>query len=316
LGEILNANPDGILVFRDELTGWLRSLDKDGRETDRAFYLEAWNGSGSYDYDRIGRGNVYIEAACVSILGGIQPGPLSQYVRSAEHGGQGADGLLQRFQLMVYPDDTSDWQDIDRWPNTTAKNEAYEVFKRLAYFDPLRFGATQPDEDMTIPYFRFSPEAQALFSQWRAILEREKLRQGEPEMIEAHLSKYRSLIPSMALLCHLADGGTGPIDEMAMIRASAWSDYLESHARRVFADALVPDVVPATALAHRILAGDLGNVFTLRDIYHRHWQSLDRPSTEKAIEYLEDLDWLLIETRKTGGRPSVICKVNPKLKQV
>jgi hypothetical protein len=65
---------------------------------------------------------------------------------------------------MVYPDDTGDWQDIDRWPNTTAKNEAYEVFKRLAYFDPLRFGATQPDEDTTIPYFRFSPEAQALFS--------------------------------------------------------------------------------------------------------------------------------------------------------
>jgi putative DNA primase/helicase len=310
LGEILNANPDGILVFRDELTGWLRSLDKDGRETDRAFYLEAWNGSGSYDYDRIGRGNVYIEAACVSILGGIQPGPLSQYVRSAEHGGQGADRLLQRFQLMVYPDDTSDWQDIDRWPNTTAKNEAYEVFKRLALLDPLSCGAAV-DEENGIPFFRFSLDAQALFSQWRTQLERVKLRSGEPEIIEAHLSKYRSLIPSMALLCHLADGGTGPVDEMAMIRASAWSDYLESHARRVFADALAPDVVPATTLAYRVLAGELGNVFTPKDVYRNHWQSLDRLSTEKAIEYLEDLDWLLIETRKTGGRPSVICKVNP-----
>lgn len=313
LGEILNANPDGILVFRDELTGWLRSLDKDGRETDRAFYLEAWNGSGSYDYDRIGRGNVYIEAACVSILGGIQPGPLSQYVRSAEHGGQGADGLLQRFQLMVYPDDAGEWRDIDRWPNTNAKNKAYEVFKRLAHLDPLSCGALA-DEESSIPFFRFSPEAQQTFIEWRTQLERGKLRNGEPEIIEAHLSKYRSLIPSLALLCHLADGGAGPVDEMAMIRAASWSDYLESHARRVFADALAPDVAPAIALAKRILAGDLSTGFTPKDIYRRHWQHLDKPSTEKAIEYLEDLDWLLVETRKTGGRPSMICRINPKLR--
>jgi hypothetical protein len=118
----------------------------------------------------------------------------------------------------------------------------------------------------------------------------------------------------MALLCHLADGGTGPVDEMAMIRASAWSDYLESHARRVFADALAPDVVPATALAHRILAGNLNDRFAPRDVYRMCWQYLDRQSTEKAIEYLEDLDWLVVETRKTGGRPSVICKANPKLR--
>ena len=56
LGELLNENPSGLLLHRDELCGWLRSLDKQGREGDREFYLEAWNGTGSYTYDRIGRG--------------------------------------------------------------------------------------------------------------------------------------------------------------------------------------------------------------------------------------------------------------------
>jgi len=52
LGVILNQNPRGILLFRDELTGWLRTLDREGHENDRAFYLEAWNGNGPYTYDR------------------------------------------------------------------------------------------------------------------------------------------------------------------------------------------------------------------------------------------------------------------------
>ena len=46
LGELLRDNPWGLLEFRDELTGWLRCLDKPGHEGDRAFYLESWNGVG------------------------------------------------------------------------------------------------------------------------------------------------------------------------------------------------------------------------------------------------------------------------------
>ena len=53
IGELLAVNPRGILVFRDELTGWLSSLDKEGREGTRAFFLEAWSGTGSFVYDRI-----------------------------------------------------------------------------------------------------------------------------------------------------------------------------------------------------------------------------------------------------------------------
>ncbi|MGI9076842.1 MAG: DUF3987 domain-containing protein [Gemmatimonadaceae bacterium] len=57
LGEILKDNSRGVLVFRDEFSGFLKSLDKEGHESARAFYLEAWNGTGSFTYDRIGRGN-------------------------------------------------------------------------------------------------------------------------------------------------------------------------------------------------------------------------------------------------------------------
>jgi len=41
LGELLQQNPRGMLLKRDELTGPLRSWQKPGREGEREFYLEA-----------------------------------------------------------------------------------------------------------------------------------------------------------------------------------------------------------------------------------------------------------------------------------
>jgi 5S rRNA maturation endonuclease (ribonuclease M5) len=128
LGEILNANPRGLLVFRDELTGLLKSLDKEGREADKGFYLEAWNGTGRFTYDRIGRGTIDIDAACVSLLGGIQPGPFSAYIARVARGGGDDDGLMQRFQLTVWPDVSATWSNQDRAPDATARNAAWDVY--------------------------------------------------------------------------------------------------------------------------------------------------------------------------------------------
>ena len=128
LGVLLAENPTGLLLFRDELVGFLRGLDREGHESDRAIYLEMWNGTGSFTSDRIQRGTVRTPAI-LSILGGIQPDLLTAYVREAVRGGQGADGLLQRIQLFVWPDISSEWRHVDRWPDAEAKNKVFDVFK-------------------------------------------------------------------------------------------------------------------------------------------------------------------------------------------
>src|SRR5215208_1689563 len=170
ISEILLENPMGILNHRDELSGWLYNLEKQGREGDRAFYLESWNGTGSFDVDRIGRGSLHIPALCLSILGGIQPGPLSTYVYQATRGEKGDDGLLQRFQVLVWPDSPASWRNVDRWPDTEAKNRAYEVFRRLDTLDPEDF-VDGGEDDEGIPSVRFTDDAQEVFDRWRAELE-------------------------------------------------------------------------------------------------------------------------------------------------
>jgi integrase len=80
LVELLKDNPRGLLMYRDELFGWLRNLDKIGREGDRTFFLESWNGNGDYTQDRIGRGTIRVKGVCISIFGTIQPGRLNSYI--------------------------------------------------------------------------------------------------------------------------------------------------------------------------------------------------------------------------------------------
>jgi len=309
LGELLSDNPNGLLVFRDELVGWLRNLDKQGHEGARSFFLEAWDGKSGFTYDRIGRGTVRMESACVSVLGGIQPGPLAQYVRDADKAGAGADGLLQRFQLLVYPDEPGTWRDVDRWPNSEARNNTFRHFWHLASMAPEEIHA---DMSGDIPFIRFSDEAQEIFTEWRTQLETVKLRADEPEIIESHLSKYRSLVPSLALICHLTDGGIGPVTDVAMLQAAAWADYLEAHARRIYS-IVMNDNAALCELARRIQSGTVVDGFKPKNIYRNHWKHLDKDSTQRAIEGLEALGWLLVDEVQTGGRPTTRCFINPKV---
>ena len=74
LGEILADNPNGVLAHRDELVALLRTLDREDNAAARGFFLTAWSGTSGYTFDRIVRGRKHIPAACLSIVGGTQPG--------------------------------------------------------------------------------------------------------------------------------------------------------------------------------------------------------------------------------------------------
>jgi putative DNA primase/helicase len=117
LGEILAQNPNGVLAHRDELVSLLKTLDREEFAAARGFFLTAWNGTASYKFDRITRGNTHIEAACLSLLGSTQPGRVAEYTRRAIAGGAADDGLIQRFGLLVWPDQNPESRDIDRYPD-------------------------------------------------------------------------------------------------------------------------------------------------------------------------------------------------------
>lgn len=318
LGELHRQNPNGLLVHRDELVSLLRSLDREDQAEARGFYLTGWNGDSGYTFDRIGRGlHLHIPAVCLSMLGSAQPGRIAEYVRHAVRGGAGDDGLIQRFGLLVWPDSGGEWRNVDRWPDSDAKRTAYKVFEHLDRLEPDAVGA-QRDEGIDgepdgLPYLRFDADALALFVEWRTDLEA-RLRSGDlhPAM-ESHLAKYRKLVPGLALILHLADGGTGPVSHAATLQALAWSELLESHAARAYASVSAPDVAAAKAILARIRKGDLPATFAGWQVWRPGWALLsDRQQVNDALALLVDLGWLAASRTDTGGRPGTAYTVNPR----
>jgi len=326
LHQTMSENAAGILVIRDELTGWWSQLDRAGREGERAFCLQAWNGDTGHTIDRIGRGTIHVEACCMSMLGGIQPGRLRSYLVDALEDGPSNDGLIQRFQLLVWPDTTADWIYVDRAPDAAAEHQAARVFRTLVGLDaenPLRF--------------RFAPDAQELFIEWLSDLE-SRIRGNElhPALI-SHLTKYRKLMPALALLFELADraaeegfvgfvgslpGEIQKIEEVSLKharQAAAYCEYLESHARRVYSCIVTPQVRAARELAEKIKQRKVGadGFFSCRDVYLKGWTGLDSPEAVKqAADVLEDAGWVRDvsgESGRVGGRPSNRYEINPRV---
>lgn len=316
LGELLNENPRGLLLLRDELGAFLRNLNKSGREGDREFYLEAWNGNQSFSVDRIGRGSIHIDAVCLSICGGITPGKLDGYLRSALKGDAGDDGLLQRFQLMVYPEVSRDWKNVDRLPNDEAREMAYEVFRRVDRVNP-----DTVESHGGIPALRFDDGAQELFDDWRAELER-RLRSTEfktAPAFESHLSKYRSLMPSLALIFHIANMAgsvSGRIPLATAQMAAAWCEFLEQHARKVYAAELNPDLAAAHILSDKIRGGQIEDGSHVREIYRPQWAGLrDSETVWNGLRVLEECGHAKVMEEGTQGRPQEIIRIDPRAKR-
>lgn len=305
LGEIFVANPGGVLSVRDEMRGLFLHLTREESATARAFYLQAWSG-GSYHFDRIGRGTVTVEDARLSMIGGIQPGPLSELMLQARRGAAD-DGMIERF-LIAWPDSPGRWKEVDRWPDTEAKRTAWEAFDRL---DTTTANALRAEvqtgfdgEPNGLPFLRFADDAREAFAEWRADLEA-KLRRTEPERLEGALSKFRHHVPALALTLHVVDGGAGPVALAPTTRALALADYFESHARRLHASGRRVAVEGAHAILEKARAGDLPDPFTARDVYRNQWAGLaDRATVADALDLLAAHGWLLETTLETGGRPT------------
>ena len=302
LGDLLSKNPTGLLLERDELTGWLARIQREDSQEERAFFLEAWNGTGSSTVDRIGRGHISIPRCCVSIIGGIQPSKLAPLVRAAVNA-KADDGLIQRFQLAVWPDDCKRWHWVDRYPCKESKDSYRRVFNEL-------WALPVPDPDDEIPCLRFTPEAQAFFIRWSEQHQTE-IREGDYiDAVQSHLLKMDVTVAGLALLFELVAGGREAVGPEATMLALTWADYLKSHANRIYSAGTASGLHGARLLLKR--KDKLPDGFRVRDIRRKGWAGLTEVEVvNDAVDLLCEHGYLIERPISPElGRPTVTFSWN------
>lgn len=298
LGMMLNENPNGLLIEREELTGLFHQMEQQGHEQDRSFYLEAWDGRNSKSIDRVLRGSLWVPSCVLSLYGTIQPGPLERYLERF-YAEQQTDGFIERFQLAVYPD-VREWSFVDEAPNQEAFDRVWDIFTRL-----YNMGGDH--------VVHFSPAAQPLFVDWLTRLEAVVRDPAVHPLLRSHLSKYRSLMPSLALLFQLVasnmirDVGVKPTQV-----AIQWCDYLAGHAERIYWPVVRPEGAAIHLLAARLPAM-AGEVVTARDLARNGWTGLKGAGlVTEALERLATLHWVRPEAAGRWGN-QVCWAVSPSL---
>jgi hypothetical protein len=125
LAVLLQQNPRGLLMVRDELAGWF-NFDRyaGGKGGDAAKWLEMFGGR-QMMVDRKTGGTLYVQRAAVSIAGGIQPETLRRAL-GQEHRD---NGLAARLLLTCPPRTPKRWTEEDVDAATEAAVAA--VFERL-----------------------------------------------------------------------------------------------------------------------------------------------------------------------------------------
>jgi hypothetical protein len=285
LGEALQDNPRGLLVFQDELTGWIGSFDayKVNNGADRAASLQLWNG-GSYTIDRVSKGTIYVPNFSACIVGGIQPKAVKKIAKNLSD-----DGLLQRF-LVVVGSPADPPQDDLRPPNLAAVKAYRELLDHL-------FSMAPP-----LDAFRLSGEASTAKEEFlNYIVGLIQVKAFSAEIGE-YLGKWRSYVPRLIGLWHVLDYARQKVFPPTMVDADTaraaiafMREYLLPHGLHFYMDIMTErsGVEHAEWIANFILSRQIA-LLKRRDIYngYKRWRDLEEWQQRQALALLEYSGWI------------------------
>ncbi len=237
LAMVLNENPRGLLVHRDELSAWLRSMDqyKTGKGSDRQFWLSVWSNK-YHSVDRKGQQEpIMLDRPCVSVYGGIQPDVLHEIKSGRE------DGLLDRF-LFTYPEPMR-----SRWTEVRISDQSKEQVRDV--YDGLR--KLEPNEDAP-KVVRFDADAKQLYVQLYDQHNEELDEVGFPERLRAPWSKLEGYLARLCLVLSLvrsvSEGSPERIETGDVLRAKVLLDYFKDQTRKVYGRMYEEDPIDQLAI--------------------------------------------------------------------
>ena len=263
LRDLMAANQRGIILRNDELKGQLERLDKPINEGDRSFMMSSWSGLETYTEDRMCRDSKINIPIALTWIGCIPPSPLQRYLREAMGRGSGADGFMQRFQFVCYPDLKTAYKLPDEFISQELALEIQELFSKIDVY--------AKDSNRTL---MFSKEAQKRFDEWLEKHENYCRFGGHPGHWESHLGKQHKTLAVLVIVLHrinevLTNTHNDEVQLNTLEAALEIKAYYESHAKRCYESVRGNTIEDAQNILELLKQKRLSPKFKAQDIYHK-----------------------------------------------
>ena len=306
LAEILEDNPRGLLMARDELAGWFGSFTryKGGRGgTDLPNWLEMFNAGTIINDRKTGdRKTILVARAAVSVTGGIQPRTLARTLTPELF----ESGLPARLLMAMPPRMVKTWDQAEM--EVQVEQRYHHLLRALLALDfELHYDGTQAPHSLLL-----SPGAAVAWARFYDRWAHEQTM-AEGEMASA-LSKLEAYAARLALVHHVVGHvGNGKSDLVPVARDSIEAGitlalWFAAETRRIYAALAESDTDrDARRLLDR-LRGQPDQTLTVRDVQRfnnrRYRRAEDAEAALAALVQSGWAVWVEGSPDRKGGLPT------------
>ena len=198
LVDLHEENKNAIGLFKDELAGWFKDMNKYRAGSDLEFWLSTWSGKSVFLNRKTAKSS-FVESPLISVLGGIQPGVLDSFYTEENKD----NGFIDRM-LLCFPDLlVEEYNENELNPGILTWYSDYVI----AFYDGIKSKVLKFNNDDEIDPIiaKFSTDAK---KEWKRIFNDITGQQNsdeENEYMKSMLPKQKSYIPRFALLINTLD---------------------------------------------------------------------------------------------------------------
>jgi hypothetical protein len=193
LVDLHEQNPNAIGVFKDELAGWFKDMNKYRQGSDLEFWLSSWSGT-SISLNRKTSKSAFVDKPFIPVLGGIQPSVFEEFTTGHNKENGFVDRILISYpELSVnhYNNEHMD-EDVIEWYRAFVMNFRDVINKKL-----LKFNERAEIESIVA---KFNNKAKTEWIRIHDKITDIQNSEDENEYMKSMLPKQKSYIPRFALI--------------------------------------------------------------------------------------------------------------------
>jgi len=235
LVQMHQQSDNAVGVFKDELAGWLKDMNKYRAGSDLEFWLSTWSAK-SVSLNRKTSESSFVDKPFIPVLGGIQPTIFNGL--STEENKE--NGFLDRL-LLSYPD-----AQVEHYVDDEIDYKLIAWYKDIIikFYQNVKWKINKVDGEIEAIVVKMSPVAK---NEWKRIfndITDNQNNDSENEYLKSMYPKQKSYIPRFALIinvlkCFMNDfENVETIDKDTILKAEMLSNYFVNCAKKVKIDSI------------------------------------------------------------------------------